>query len=90
MTNVYNLNKAKLRPLRSVYKFGCQCEAVPVPGGYNALVSPVGGSGGAGVGLAVVLGVGGGSTVGVHRLRLLETRPVRVGPGEGGGLEGGH
>ena len=60
--------------------------------GGNALVSPVCGSGGGWVGLPVVLGVGGGRRVGaVHRrLGLLEARPVGVGPGEGGGLQGGH
>ena len=84
-------NKAKLRPLRSVYKFGGQCEAAVCEADNARLVSPVSGSGGGGVGLPVVLGVGRGSSVGVHRsLRLLEARPVRVGPGEGGGLEGGH
>ena len=84
-------NKAKLRPLRSVYKFGVQCEAVCEADNNALLVSPVCWSGGGGIGLPVVLGVGGGSCVGVHRsLGLLEARPVGVGPGEGGGLEGGH
>ena len=55
----------------------------------SILVSSVAGGGG-GVGLAVVLGVGRAVGRGVHRLGLLEAGPVGVGPGEGGGLQGGH
>ena len=97
MTNVYNLNKAKLQPLRSVYRFGIFSVRQSEAGwGWAGLVSPVGCAGGGRVGLAVVLRVG-SSAVRVHRslgslgsLRLLEARPVGVGPGEGGGLQGGH
>ena len=57
---------------------------------YCSLVSAVAGRGGTGISLAVVLRVGSAVCCRIHRLGLLETRPVGVGPGEGWWRDGWH